>query len=37
MADNPEVQRRALMGIANMVECGGERVASALIAVCYPK
>lgn len=33
MSENPEVQRRCLIGIANMVE-SDEKVASELIAVC---
>lgn len=34
MAENPEVQRRCLMAIANMVE-SSEKVASEIIAVCF--
>ena len=33
MAENAEVQRRCLIGIANMVEFGGEAVASQIMAV----
>ena len=33
MAEHPEVQRRCLIAIANMVELGGERVASQIMAV----
>ncbi|KAL3118992.1 hypothetical protein niasHT_003775 [Heterodera trifolii] len=32
MSENPEVQRRCLIGIANLAEFGGERVASQLFA-----
>jgi len=32
MAEHPEVQRRCLMAIANMIECGDEHVPSQIIA-----
>lgn len=34
MAENPEVQRRCLIGISNMIE-SSEKVASEIISVCF--
>jgi hypothetical protein len=35
MCENPQVQHRFLIGIANMIEMGGEQVASQIISVSF--